>query len=75
MEGWVNHFQGLATPKDDPSYDEEYLRHVEADVAIMESLADQAEEIDTITVSEVRTAVKKLNKRKAQTRQAYRQST
>ncbi len=53
MRGWVRHFKGLATPKDDPSYDADYLRHVEADVAIIEGLAEEADEVDTITVKEV----------------------
>ncbi|MCG7892397.1 MAG: reverse transcriptase family protein, partial [Candidatus Thiodiazotropha endolucinida] len=65
-QGWATHFQTLATPLDNPSFDKQYKQMVDADVECIESMCrEENSPIAPITESEVRTAMKRLNNNKA----------
>ena len=64
--GWVEHFQKLATPLENPSFDKQYTQMMDLDVEIIELLyKEESTPMDHVTVKEVVTALKRLNNNKA----------
>ena len=65
-EGWAEHFQKLATPLDNPNFDQEYKQMVDQDIEIIELLCKEENSImEPVTVAEVTSALKRLNNNKA----------
>ena len=64
--GWAEHFQTLATPQENPRFDEEYKQMVDLDVEVIEFLCREEESpISPVSQTEVTSALKKLNNNKA----------
>ena len=64
--GWRDHFNDLATPKDNPRFDDQYLNNVKTDlIHIKEICFRSATPIDLVTEVEMRKALTKLTKNKA----------
>lgn len=64
--GWAEHFQILATPQENPNFDEEYKLMVDLDVEVIELLCREEESpISPVAQVEVTSALKKLNNNKA----------
>ena len=65
-KGWAEHFQELATPLSNPKFDEQYKQMVDADVHVIEQICkEESSPIDSVSVREVKTALKRLNNNKA----------
>ena len=64
--GWAEHFQILATPQENPRFDEEYKQMVDLDIDVIELLCREEESpISPVSQTEVTSALKKLNNNKA----------
>ena len=64
--GWQDHFHDLATPKDNPKFDESYLNNVKSDLLHIEEICHQSSKpIDLVTEEEIRKALAKLKNNKA----------
>ena len=64
--GWRDHFHGLATPKDNPKFDESFLNNVKSDIVHIEEICNQLDKpIAAVTEEETRKALTKLKKNKA----------
>ena len=65
-EGWATHFQQLATPLENPRFDQSYKQLVDADIEAIENLCkEECSPMEPVTESEVATALKRLNNNKA----------
>ena len=66
LAGWHEHFKDLATPADNPSFDEEYRKLVEMELSEIRDLCDESSTLtNRITTGQVRKAISSLNKGKA----------
>ena len=64
--GWRDHFHDLATPKDNPKFDECYLSNVKSDLVHIEEICYQLDRpIASVTEDEIRKALTKLKNNKA----------
>ena len=65
-DGWAKHFQKLATPQENPNFDNDYKEMVDQDIEIIEMLCQEENSpMDPVTVAEVTSALKRLNNNKA----------
>ena len=65
-EGWATHFQHLATPMENPKFDQEYKQMVNADVEAIEILCkEESSRMEPVSEEEVSRALKRLNNNKA----------
>ena len=65
-EGWATHFQQLATPLENPRFDQSYKQLVDAYIdAIENQCKEERSPMEPVTESEVATALKRLNDFKA----------
>ena len=63
-EGWATHFQHLATPMENPEFDQEYKQMVDADVEAIEVLCkEESSRIEPVSEEEVSRALKRLTTR------------
>ena len=64
--GWRDHFHDLATPKDNPKFDECYLSNVKSDLVHIEEICYQLDRpIASVTEDEIRKVLTKLKYNKA----------
>ena len=64
-EGWAEHFEYLATPKSNSSYDNEFLIKAQEDVKMIESLDSDKNIILPVSKKEIIVAIKQLHHNKA----------
>ena len=65
-DGWAKHFQKLATPQENPNFDNDYKEMADQDIEIIEMLCQEENSpMDPVTVAEVTSALKRLNNNKA----------
>ena len=65
-ESWAEHFQKLATPSENPKFDQHYKQMVDSDVEAIEKLCkEECSPMDRVSEAEVTTALKCLNNNKA----------
>ncbi|MEW8546334.1 MAG: reverse transcriptase family protein, partial [Candidatus Thiodiazotropha sp.] len=65
-EGWAAHFQQLATPLENPRFDQDYKRLVDSDVEAIEAFCkEECSPMEPVSETEVAAALKRLNNNKA----------
>ena len=66
IDGWQQHFESLAQPKEKPTFDEMYKAEVNFDVNDIESIClEQRQPVDPVTNKEVKSAILDLKNNKA----------